>query len=149
MQKVYTVASPEDFAAVIKAVLDWSTAQAVPTLVITLTGDLGAGKTTFTQQLGAFVGVLGPITSPTFTIMKTYEVPSEAYDSLVHIDAYRLESITEAKPLGFAELFTRPQTLVCIEWPEVLAPLIPAAHVAVAMTIGAGETRNVTVTFPK
>ena len=60
--------------------------------ILALYGDLGAGKTTFTQTLGEILGIKEDITSPTFVIMKRYQTANESFRSLIHIDAYRLNS---------------------------------------------------------
>ena len=94
--------------------------------VVALSGDLGAGKTTFTKACGEVLGITETIVSPTFVIAKFYEIPNLEEGSgenfpwkqFVHIDAYRLESWSELEKLGFAEVFDDPETLVFIEWPE-------------------------------
>lgn len=93
--------------------------------VLALHGDLGVGKTTFTQTLARALGVTEPVTSPTFVIMKGYALEDQAFSKLVHIDAYRIESPNELSVLGFASLVETPQTLVIIEWAEKVAALLP------------------------
>ena len=85
--------------------------------LVTLCGDLGAGKTTFTKSIGKALGVKKVINSPTFTILKTYygKMP------LHHIDAYRLEGITQ--DLGFEELFD--DGVCVIEWPAYIMDQLP------------------------
>ena len=60
--------------------------------LILLSGDLGTGKTTFTQYIGQAVGVDQPITSPTYTIRNTYSTPRDDYPLLIHMDLYRLQA---------------------------------------------------------
>jgi len=93
--------------------------------VIALSGDLGAGKTTFTQILAKKIGVTEHVTSPTFVIMRTYEADHDLFDTLVHIDAYRIEDIQEMEVLRIPEIFSRTGTIVCIEWPERVKEIIP------------------------
>lgn len=93
--------------------------------VIALRGDLGAGKTTFVKALGAALGVIEHITSPTFTILKQYETTDDIWKQLLHMDAYRIEDITELGPLGFSTLLTSPETLFCIEWAENIVEALP------------------------
>lgn len=93
--------------------------------ILTLTGDLGAGKTTFVQSLAGLLGVTEMVTSPTFVVMKRYETSHPVFHSLVHIDAYRIENSMEMKPLRFDEILGEPGTLVCIEWAERIADIIP------------------------
>jgi len=142
----FVVATPTDFAAVIVDILARVPASRSHAFCITLTGDLGAGKTTFTQQLAKHLGVTEHVTSPTFGIMKSYELIDHShFDHLIHIDAYRIEDIAEAGPLRLQEVFTDPTNLVCLEWPEKIAAILPADRVEVTIEIGEGEERVVTV----
>jgi tRNA threonylcarbamoyladenosine biosynthesis protein TsaE len=85
--------------------------------VVLLTGDLGAGKTTLTQGIGAGLGVRGPVTSPTFVIARVH--PSEVGGPpLVHVDAYRLGSIAEVEDLDLEASLDEAVTVV--EWGEGL-----------------------------
>ncbi|MCA9354082.1 MAG: tRNA (adenosine(37)-N6)-threonylcarbamoyltransferase complex ATPase subunit type 1 TsaE [Candidatus Kaiserbacteria bacterium] len=142
MGKTYQVSVPSDFNLVANDLLSGMTGEV---LVIALSGDLGAGKTTFTQELAKNLGVTEPITSPTFTIMKQYELSHDRFDTLVHIDAYRFEDESEAEPLRLKEVFTQPRTIVCVEWPEQIASYIPESAVRVDISITEGEVRVVTV----
>ena len=139
----FKVTTPEDFEVVIECIFaSCSTDQ----LFITLTGDLGAGKTTFTQQLAKHLGITEHVVSPTFGIMKSYELLNHPhFEQLVHIDAYRIEDESEIGPLRFEELFKQPRTLVVIEWPERIASMLPEEKVQVSIEIGEGEERVVTV----
>jgi tRNA threonylcarbamoyladenosine biosynthesis protein TsaE len=142
----FTVATPADFNPVIVAVLKKAVEHSESASLVTLTGDLGAGKTTFTGQLAGYLGVTEPVVSPTFGIMKSYELLDHSdFDRLVHIDAYRIEDISEIGPLRFAELFQTPRTLICLEWPEQIASVLPKQKVAVTLEIGKGEERIVGV----
>jgi len=142
----FTVATPADFTPVIVAVLKKATEHSESASLVTLTGDLGAGKTTFTGQLAVHLGVTEPVVSPTFGIMKSYELLDHPdFDRLVHIDAYRIEDISEVGPLRFVELFQTPRTLICLEWPEQIASVLPKQQVAVSLEIGKGEERIVSV----
>ena len=106
--------------------------------VITLSGDLGAGKTTFTQGLGQGLGISKLISSPTFTIMKQYHGSMD----LIHIDAYRLEGLHQ--DLGLDELIGTDGVCV-IEWPEQIPDLIPTEHLAITITRLAEEQRQLTI----
>jgi len=143
----FTVATPADFDPVVVAVLKKTTAISQTAAIVTLTGDLGAGKTTFTQQLAKHLGITEPVVSPTFGIMKAYELLDHPrFDHLVHIDAYRIEDMSEVGPLRLAELFVTPRTLICLEWPENIASTLPTGRVAVTIDIVTGEERTVSVT---
>lgn len=143
--KEFLVATPADFLPVIDQVLMTPQFGSGAQLVC-LVGDLGAGKTTFTQQLAAQLGVMEPVVSPTFGIMKLYNlVDHPGYDQLVHIDAYRIEDISEVGPLRLQEVLNTPRTLVCLEWPENIAEMLPEEKIEVVIEIGEGEVRIVTV----
>lgn len=93
--------------------------------VFGLKGDLGAGKTTFVQGLGAELGVEGPMQSPTFVIEKRYKISRGGFERLIHIDAYRLEGGRELERLGWRDTVSDPGNLVLIEWPELVADAMP------------------------
>jgi tRNA threonylcarbamoyladenosine biosynthesis protein TsaE len=93
--------------------------------VLALSGELGAGKTAFVQALARRLGINEPVTSPTFIIMRRHAAQGERFRELAHIDAYRFEDPREAEVLGIPALFDAPQTLVCVEWPERMAPHMP------------------------
>ncbi len=118
--------------------------------VVTLSGDLGAGKTTFAQRVAKELGVEESVTSPTFVIEKVYALPAQAglsgqkWKRLVHIDAYRLSSERELEALGFKELLADPGNLILIEWPEHVAGLIPEDAVRLSLSFVDEETRHIT-----
>jgi len=144
----FVVSTPSDFTSVIEVVLAAASAVTGTASVVTLSGDLGAGKTTFTQQLAKHLGITDHVVSPTFGIMKGYELAGHPqFDQLIHIDAYRIEDKSEVGPLRFEELFRQPRTLVCIEWPERIAEILPTKKVEVVIEIGEGEERSVGVDF--
>jgi len=95
--------------------------------VITLSGDLGAGKTTFTQGLAKGLEIQKMVSSPTFTIMKMYNGRLK----LTHIDAYRLEGLHQ--DLGFEELIGT-QGVCVIEWPEYIKELLPQDYLEITLT---------------
>ncbi len=95
-----------------------------------LTGDLGSGKTTFTQGLARGLCVLEDVTSPTFTILSEYH---SGRLPLYHMDAYRLNHPEEAYDIGLEDLLNHQGVLV-IEWAEQLASLLPPDHLSVHLT---------------
>ena len=86
--------------------------------IIALSGDLGAGKTTFTQALARALGVTDEVVSPTFVIQKRYPLEGQVFKNLVHVDAYRLEDVEELRALGWDELTADAENIIVIEWPE-------------------------------
>lgn len=143
MNRHYSVSEPKDFSPVIKDILDLRNNE--ESLIITLEGDLGAGKTTFTQELAKHLGLSEQVTSPTFTIMKQYQIEEGEVDRLIHIDAYRIESEDEIEPLHLESVLSRPKTIICIEWPNKISSIIPTNSVKVSISIGDEEVRQVEV----
>lgn len=100
----------------------------LPGDVISLSGDLGAGKTAFVQGVAVALGAERGVTSPTFTIVHEYE----ARYPIVHLDVYRLNSFQEVLDLGFEE-YLDPRSIVLIEWGEAIAPMLPRRHLEIEM----------------
>jgi len=108
--------------------------------LIGLVGDLGSGKSAFVKGAAKFLGVRKNVTSPTFVIMKNYEVKNK---KLIHIDAYRLENIKDLESLGFNELLIDENNLVIIEWPEKVFIEFPQAMKIVKFKYINDETRQI------
>ena len=101
--------------------------------VILLAGELGAGKTAFTQGLGAALGVTEPITSPTFTLASHYVGRLE----LNHLDVYRLEQLAEVMDVGLPEMLDEGGVTV-VEWGDAIVSALPADYLLIRMTYGDG-----------
>jgi len=100
--------------------------KALKATVVGLFGDLGSGKTTFTQALGKHLGVGEVMTSPTFVIEKRYDLDGKlGFKKLIHIDAYRLDSGSEILKLNLEEDLNNPDNLILIEWPERVVGAMP------------------------
>lgn len=107
-----------------------------------LIGDLGAGKTTFVQNLAREMEISEDVQSPTYVLMKSYGVPNNRtqfgslrrFNRLVHIDAYRLEDAKQFAALKSEEFLNDPATLVLIEWPEKVAGALPAPDLTITFT---------------
>ena len=110
-------------------------------LVITLDGDLGAGKTTWTQAFGKALGVKKVINSPTFTILKSYKQGNG--EPFHHIDAYRLEGITQ--DLGFEDCFD--EGICVIEWSQFIQDQLPEDHLCISIQEGIDEERTIEMTY--
>lgn len=102
-----------------------------PPMVINLVGDLGAGKTTFTQGLLKALGVTEHITSPTFTILNEYNTTFPIY----HFDMYRIEDASETENLGFEEYFDLGtlKGLTLVEWAENTPQLLPNKYLQITI----------------
>jgi len=91
--------------------------------VIALSGEMGAGKTVFAKGAALALGITEEVTSPTFTIVKSYR----GRDNIIlhHFDAYRLSGIEEAEDSGLCDLIGEPDSICVIEWPERIRELLP------------------------
>jgi tRNA threonylcarbamoyladenosine biosynthesis protein TsaE len=144
MKKIFTIAKPIDLNNVAEWLLSEYCDKPKENLIIALSGDLGAGKTTFVQQLGKLLGVSEHITSPTFSIMKWYDTKHGVLKKLIHIDLYRIESDKELIPLKFTDVLKQPKTVVCVEWPERGQSLLPKETIWIKIENQADEQRLVT-----
>ncbi len=107
--------------------------------VVTVAGELGAGKTTFVRGACRSLGVEGPVTSPTFTIGHRYEGRLD----ISHLDLYRYRSVSEAEWGDLEPYFSG--ALVFVEWPEAGFGALPPARVRVSIEHGGGNRRLITV----
>lgn len=97
--------------------------------IFALHGNLGSGKTTFVQGLARGLKIDKKIISPTFIIVRKYELPATRQApqprDFYHIDLYRVESENDIKGLGLEEILNYPTNIVAIEWPEKIEKLLP------------------------
>jgi tRNA threonylcarbamoyladenosine biosynthesis protein TsaE len=106
-------------------------------MVVTLSGELGVGKTTLVQQLAHHLGYTGYVHSPSFSLIHVYPL---ATGRIVHVDAYRLHP--HSAELGLDDL-TGPDTLMVIEWPDRLPSLPEGKRVAITMTMTDAQARQI------
>ncbi len=109
--------------------------------VVALTGELGAGKTCFTQGLARGLGVTARALSPTFVLINEYRGRVPVH----HVDAYRTESLTELLDLGLDELFAGDGVTI-VEWADKLLPLLPPDTIHVHIEGVGDEPRVITIT---
>ena len=106
--------------------------------VVSLVGDLGAGKTVFARGVARALGVTELVVSPTFTIVREYEgrVP------LVHVDVYRIDAVQELHDLGFEEV-VRDDAVTLVEWGDKVDGLLPGDRLDVRLMPGAADDERV------
>ena len=106
-----------------------------PGSIIALYGNLGSGKTTFVQGLAKGLGITKRLISPTFVIVRQYELgirnPESGIKMFYHIDLYRIESQKDLKNLGLKEIINNPENIVAIEWPEKAQNLLPKNRIEI------------------
>lgn len=113
--------------------------------VLALYGDLGSGKTTFVQGLAEGLGVKKRVLSPTFVFQRTYNLESQKYQKLHHIDLYRLSSIADAHTIGIEEVLSERDALIAIEWPEIIEEILPKETIRIRFKKIAEDEREITV----
>lgn len=114
--------------------------------VLALYGDLGSGKTTFTQFIAKELGITDYVTSPTFVIEKKYLCAEEKkFKKLIHLDCYRLNSPEEILHLDWEEIIHDPDNLIVIEWPERIAGILPENCIRVEFEFVSESERRIEV----
>jgi len=117
--------------------------------VLTLSGELGSGKTTFVQGLAEGLGIKDKVISPTFVIIKKFKIKNQnakikitnqkskiresEFNLFYHIDAYRIDKPEEVLGLGWREIVSNPRNIVAIEWPERIKKFLPKNTVLVKL----------------
>jgi tRNA threonylcarbamoyladenosine biosynthesis protein TsaE len=137
MRLELTAGAPEDTMAV---------GEAVASLlregdVIALTGELGAGKTTFVRGAARALGFEGAVASPTFTLVREYQGGVRIY----HVDVYRLERVQDVLDLGLDEMVA--EGVLLVEWGDAVEGLLPDDHLLAEITlVGEADARRIVVT---
>ncbi|MSU56201.1 MAG: tRNA (adenosine(37)-N6)-threonylcarbamoyltransferase complex ATPase subunit type 1 TsaE [Candidatus Taylorbacteria bacterium] len=138
----------QDFALSLMPIPDRAT-------VVGLYGDLGAGKTTFTQAVAKALGVTETLNSPTFLIFKKYQLPHSlspssegeiergCFETLIHVDAYRLKDAAELARLRFDDLLADPHNLILIEWADKVTDVLPQNHIKLWFEFVDSTTRKI------
>lgn len=101
------------------------TKQQESAFVLGLEGDLGGGKTTFLQGFARGLGIKEKILSPTFIIMRKFQIPKSRFKNLYHIDCYRIKKTKEILELGFKKVISQPQNIITIEWADRIRKILP------------------------
>jgi tRNA threonylcarbamoyladenosine biosynthesis protein TsaE len=109
--------------------------------VVSLTGDLGAGKTCFVQGAARALGVREPVASPTFVLVREYRGDVPVY----HVDVYRLDRLQEVLDLGFEDLLD-PSGVMFIEWGDAIEALLPESFLEVRLRASDEDRRRVRLT---
>ena len=141
---VCTITKEEEIETIVSEVLSMLPQQNTA-VVLALSGPLGAGKTTFVKVLARQLGITEHVTSPTFVLMKSYNVSNHPWiKKLVHVDVYRIEGPDEVQVLNLPALYEEAGSLICIEWAERIKKYIPKDALTITIEHSGGETRKVT-----
>jgi len=133
----HETASPEETEALAARLA----AELAPGDLVLLSGDLGAGKTTFVRGAAAALGAAGPVTSPTFTIGQVYDGPVP----VSHLDLYRLgEGLGDEEP-GLLDDYLTPAAISFVEWPEAAEAELGSIAMRVRLAHAGGDRRTIEV----
>lgn len=112
--------------------------------VLALNGNLGAGKTVFTQGIAQGLKIRENVNSPTFSLMKIYPLSSnKTLKNFCHIDVYRLNSEEELIAIGALDFLKQKETITIIEWAEKIKNILPEDHISVKIKNGPQETERI------
>ncbi len=112
--------------------------------VLCLTGELGAGKTTFVSGLINYFRPQARVLSPTFIIVRHYSIKHKRIKYIYHIDLYRLDDLSAIRDLGITELLNKPDNVTAIEWPEKMKQLLPKDRIEIDFKVLEENQRKIT-----
>jgi len=118
-------------------------------MIIALKGELGSGKTTFSQGFAKGLKIKEKVLSPTFVIFKKFLIRKNkrGFKNFYHLDCYRIKNPKEILELGFKEIISNPKNIVLIEWPEKIKKILPKeTHYVYFKTIN-DQKRNIKIKF--
>ena len=154
-----TVSSVEEMHSFASDVASAFVKKAEAPVVFGLRGDLGSGKTTFAQGFAKALGIQEKVLSPTFLIIKKYEIrntksetnskfkiQNSKFSALYHIDCYRLRGRKEIEELGWNDIIANPKHIVLVEWPERIQGAMPKNSVLLDFKTEEGDKRLITLT---
>ncbi len=110
--------------------------------ILSLKGDLGAGKTTFTRYLSEALSIPARIQSPTFVVARKYTGGKNTIKTINHIDLYRLTNREEVEEIGLKEIIDEENSITVIEWPELIEDLLPEKTIVIKFEHLEGDLRK-------
>ena len=113
--------------------------------ILALSGNLGAGKTVLAKALANALGVSETVNSPTFVLMKVYDVSQPAIKKFVHVDCYRLDQAEDLADIGLQDYLDDPESLIVIEWAEKIKNLPADKIINIKIESLGGDQRKITV----
>ncbi len=116
-------------------------------VVVGLIGDLGGGKTTFLKGFSKGLGLKEKILSPTFIIMRKFQVGRDKFQWFYHFDCYRIKNPKEILELDFKEIISHSKNIVCIEWADRIEKIVPKGAVLIRFRFVDKKTRKISFKF--
>ena len=114
--------------------------------VISMEGNLGAGKTVISKGIAKWLGITEVVNSPTFVLMKVYPAHHGKIVNFVHVDAYRLFGHEELLNIGFGDYLGQPDSVVVIEWGDKVKEILPHKAIRIKVTQIGENSREIVVT---
>lgn len=115
-------------------------------IILSLEGDLGAGKTTFTQGFAEGLRIKEKIQSPTFVILKIYDIP-RSRTNFIHVDAYRLQA-KDFKVLGWGKFIKNPENIILVEWGNRIRKILPKNTIRILFENGKKNNERYVIVNP-
>ncbi len=112
---------------------------------ISLSGNLGSGKTVFVQGLAEGLGIKEKALSPTFIIFRKFRINNPGFNFFYHIDAYRLQKGEDLLVLGFKDILSDPKNIIALEWPENVKEIIPSSVLAIKINLVNEKKRKIEI----
>jgi tRNA threonylcarbamoyladenosine biosynthesis protein TsaE len=150
MKKIYHSNTPAETKKISQALLTEIIGEKSKNkaLVMALEGDLGGGKTTFLQGFAKALGIKDKILSPTFVIMKSFQIPPKKriiFKKFYHFDCYRLAKGNDILSLGFSKIISDPFNIVAVEWSEKIKDALPPETVKIKFDFINGNKRKIEI----
>ena len=114
-------------------------------IVVALKGELGSGKTTFLQGFAKGLGIRDKILSPTFVILKKFQILNFNFQYFYHIDCYRIKKPEEILALGFKEIVSDPKNIIAIEWAEKMNKILPKKSIVLDFKFKKEKEREIAI----
>ncbi|NMB92416.1 MAG: tRNA (adenosine(37)-N6)-threonylcarbamoyltransferase complex ATPase subunit type 1 TsaE [Parcubacteria group bacterium] len=143
--------SPEETQKIaaffIKTILQKKGKVSKKALLVSLEGNLGSGKTEFLKGVAKAVKLKTRVFSPTFVIMKRFNLTHPVFKYLWHLDCYRLKKTSELKELGFSDIINDNRNLVFVEWGDKIKKALPKNHLKINFQIIGKNKRKLTISL--
>jgi len=130
-----------------KAVAEKILTRKIKKRIIVLKGELGSGKTTFIKGFAQGLGIKEKILSPTFVLIRKFQIPNSKFQTFYHIDCYRIEKTREILSLNFKEIISNPQNIVAIEWGEKIKKILPKKAIWIKLGFLNSKFRRIKIKF--
>ncbi len=118
-------------------------------VVLALVGDLGSGKTSFLQGFAKGLGVKERILSPTFVILKKFELKTKSFNNFYHVDCYRLNGSKDLKNIDLETIINQPKNIVAIEWADRIKQALPPRTISLNFQVRGEKEREITIVDKK